>query len=317
MRTNVGDVMGLREAGSVLFGTRDKHELEPLGAHQAVVMEGVVGPQSRLIGNRIADLNFRRRYGVYILAVHRQGGELHQNFDELRLAFGDVLLLEGPPEGLTRLFESRALVNLNQPHERPFRRDKAPIAIAAILSVMGLAAFDLMPIEALAIIAATAVVALRCITPEEAYEAIQWRILMLIFGMLALGVAMEKTGAAALIVKNVVTLVHGLGPLAVLALIYLFTSALTEMISNNASAILITPIAIGLAHELGADPRPFIIAVMFAASASFATPIGYQTNTFVYSAGGYKFTDFLKIGLPLNLLIAAMAMLLIPIFWPF
>jgi di/tricarboxylate transporter len=139
---------------------------------------------------------------------------------------------------------------------------------------------------------------------------------MLIFGMLALGIAMEKTGAALLIVEKIIDWVAGLGPMAILSIIYLLTSITTELVSNNAAAILLTPIAIGIAEQLGVDPRPFAVAVMFAASASFATPIGYQTNTFVYNAGGYKFTDFMKVGIPLNLLMWATATLVIPWFWP-
>ena len=139
---------------------------------------------------------------------------------------------------------------------------------------------------------------------------------MLIFGMLALGRAMETTGAAALLVGQLTFVAAALGPVAVLSIIYFLTSAVTEVMSNNAAAILITPIAIGIAEQMGVDPRPFVVAVMFAASASFATPIGYQTNTFVYTAGGYRFTDFVKIGLPLNLLLWAAATFIIPLFWP-
>lgn len=317
VHTNVSDVMGLREAGKLVFGPRDAHAVEPIGTQRAVVMEGIVGPRSRLIGYRITDLNFRRLYGVYILAVHRQGQVLRSGFDAIELAFGDTLLLEGPPDGLRRLFDRRVLVNLSQPAERPFRRDKAPIALGAVAAVMLLASFEVLPIEALAVIAATVVVAAGCLTADEAYEAIQWRILLLIFGMLALGLAMEKTGAAALLVNGLAALVADLGPLAVLCLLYLITSATTEIISNNAASILLTPIAIGLAQQLGVDPRPFVVAVLFAASASFATPIGYQTNTFVYGAGGYRFTDFVRIGVPMNLVMWLTATLLIPWFWPF
>jgi di/tricarboxylate transporter len=229
---------------------------------------------------------------------------------------GDVILLEGPPESMRRLFEDQDLINLVQPQERPMRRNKAPIAIAAVLGVMVLAALELLPIAALAIMAATAVVALGCLEADEAYRSIRWDLLMLIFGMLALGLAMDKTGAGRLIVETFVALVGGLGPLAMLAAIYFITSALTEFMSNNAAAILLTPIAIGLAQQLGVDPRPFVVAVMFAASASFATPIGYQTNTFVYNAGGYKFTDFVRVGLPLNLILWLIAVLIIPVIWP-
>jgi di/tricarboxylate transporter len=139
---------------------------------------------------------------------------------------------------------------------------------------------------------------------------------MLIFGMLALGIAMEKTGAAALVVGFLSTISAGMGPLALLVIVYFFTSMVTEIMSNNAAAILITPLAIGLAEQIGVDPRPFVVAVMFAASASFATPIGYQTNTLVYRAGGYKFLDFVKFGLPLNLTFVVVAAFVIPIFWP-
>ena len=156
-----------------------------------------------------------------------------------------------------------------------------------------------------------------CIDPDEAFAAIDWKILFLIFGMLGVSQGLENTGAAKVIVEGVASLAGGLGPVAILAVVYVLTSALTEFVSNNAVSVLIGPIAIGLAQHLGLDPRPFIMAVMFAASASFATPIGYQTNTFVYGAGGYRFVDFLKVGLPLNLLFAVIAVIVIPLFFPF
>lgn len=316
VRSKVGDMLGMREAGDVAFGGRESHAFEPMATRETVVMEGVVGPQSRFLGRRVADLSLRRLYGAYILAIHRQGTGLPGNFSEVRLQMGDTLLLEGPPESMKRLFDYQELVNLTQPVERPLRRDKAWIAVSAVVLVMGLAALEVLPIAALALIAATTIVALRCVDPEEAYGAIHWNILMLIFGMLAVGLAMEKTGTARLIVETLAAVVGGLGPVAVLSAVYLITSLLTEVMSNNAAAILLTPIAAGLASQLGVDPRPFVVAVMFAASASFATPIGYQTNTFVYNAGGYRFTDFLKVGVPLNLLLWATATLIVPLFWP-
>lgn len=316
VRSKVGDMLGLREAGDVALGGPRPHAFEPIGAQESVVMEGVIGPQSRLVGQRVADLNLRRLYGAYVLAIHRQGVNLAGSFDEVRLRMGDTLLLEGSPESMQRLFNYRELVNLTQPVERPFRRDKAPIAVGAVMLVMALAAFDVLPIAALAIVAATVVVALRCLDTDEAYASIRWNILMLIFGMLAVGVAMEKTGAARLVVEGLAAAFSGLGPWATLSMVYLVTSVLTETMSNNAAAILLTPIAVGLANQLGVDPRPFVVAVMFAASASFATPIGYQTNTFVYNAGGYRFTDFVKVGVPLNIMLWIVATLVIPLFWP-
>lgn len=315
LRTSVADIMGLHETGA-LSPTDTGHTIEPVGSRETVIMEGIAGPRSHFIGHRIADLELRRRYGVYLLAIHRRDENLGGNFEQVRLRFGDTLLLDGPREGLKRLFESGELINLSAPTERPFRRRKAPIAVAAIALVIVVGASEVVPIVVPALIAATAVVAFGCLEADEAYEAVRWRILILIFAMLAIGTALEETGAAALIVRQVTSATSGLGPIGLLSALYFVASLLTEMISNNAVAILLTPIAIGLANEIGADPRPFVIAVLFAASASFATPIGYQTNTFVYAAGGYRFTDFVKVGLPLNLLLWVVASLLIPMIWP-
>ena len=318
LRTPVSEVLTLKEAGSIAIGASAsdaRPAFEPIQTSETVIMEGVIGPQSRLTGRSLNGLGLARLYGVYVLAIHRRGENV-TNTDDIRFDVGDTVLLEGPARGMRQLFDDGVLNNLTETTERAMRRGKAPIAIVALVSVMGLAALGVLPISALALIAATSVVALGCLDHQEAYRAIRWDILMLIFGMLALGTAMEKTGAASLLVGHLAGLTGGMGPLAVLAVLYLITSFLTEIMSNNAAAILLTPIAIGLGSQLGIDPRPFVVAVMFAASASFATPIGYQTNTLVYSAGGYKFSDFLKIGVPLNLVMFAASMIVIPMFWP-
>jgi di/tricarboxylate transporter len=317
LKTGTGEILGLKEDGQIAFRDRDDHDVEPVTADQTITMEASIGPNSHLRGRPIKDLKLRRKYGVYLMAVHRQEQNISHDLQDLRLQFADTLLLEGPPEGLQRMMEDGGIVNLSTPTERPQRRTKAPIAIATIFGVMGLAALNVMPIAGLAVIGAVVVMMTRCVDPEEAFDAIDWRILFLIFGMLGLSMGMEETGTARLIVETVVGAVGGIGPIAILAAVYVLTSALTEMVSNNAVAVVIGPIVIALAIELGYDPRPFIMAVMFAASASFATPIGYQTNTFVYSAGGYKFVDFIKVGLPLNIIFAVIAVLIIPIFFPF
>ncbi len=318
LRSPVSEMLTLKEAGNVAIGAQANSpaSFEPVQTTETVVMEGVIGPQSRLIGRRLAGLGLARLYGVYVLAIHRRGENMARQIDELRFEVGDTVLIEGPPRGMREMFDDGALNNLTESTERSIRRDKAPIAIGAVMLVMGLAAIELMPIAGLALIAATAVVAFGCLDHQEAYQSIRWDILMLIFGMLALGIAMEKTGAAALVVGFLNTISGGMGPLALLVIVYFFTSMVTEIMSNNAAAILITPLAIGLAEQIGIDPRPFVVAVMFAASASFATPIGYQTNTLVYRAGGYKFLDFVKFGLPLNLIFVVVAAFVIPLFWP-
>ena len=181
---------------------------------------------------------------------------------------------------------------------------------------MVLAAFGVMPIEGLAIMGAVLVIATGCLEIEGAYKSIEWPILMLIFGMLAISTAMNKVGLPELVATNVVGIGRDLPPWAILSLILLITSIMTEVFSNNAVAVLLTPVAISIAQQLGLDPRPFVVAVMICASASFATPIGYQTNTLVYNAGNYRFQDFLSLGLPLNLIVWLLASILIPLFWP-
>ena len=308
VHSNAGQVLALRQDSRVAFDKADGDD--------PIIMEGVLGPLSRLVGQRVARVNQRRHHGATILAVHRHGETPAGTFEKARLRTGDTLLLEGSPEGLRQLFDLGDIISLVQPSEKPSRHEKAPIAVLAVLLVVALAAFELLPIAALAIIAATAVVAFGCLDREDAYGSIHWGILMLIFAMLALGIAMDKTGAARLVVDLCAELMAGFGPVAVLSAVYFLTSFLTEIMSNNAVAVLLTPIAVGLAHQIGVDPRPFVVAVMFAASASFATPIGYQTNTFVYNAGGYRFVDFVKVGLPLNLLLWVVATVVIPWFWP-
>ncbi|WP_193073192.1 SLC13 family permease [Pseudomonas sp. FME51] len=314
LHANVRDFVELRQNGVLEFN-RDQ-SFETISTRDVVLAEAVVARSSRYINRPMRDLNLTARYGIHVLAVHRQDEHIQDNLDDFELQFGDVMLVEGSPAQIRKFADNGDLISLNTVQERAYRRNKAPIAIVAVLSVMLLAALGVMPIEGLAIIAAAVVVATGCLEVEDAYKAIDWKILALIFGMLAISIAMNKVGLVDSIVGQVMTLSPLLGPLFMLSFIYLLTSVLTEIVSNNAVGVLLTPIAIGVAHQLGADPRPFVVAVMFAASASFATPIGYQTNTFVYSAGGYRFMDFVRIGLPLNLIMWAAATLVIPLIWP-
>lgn len=316
MLTNQREVVGLQQDGKTESNEATSPMFEQVATDDAMVMEGVIGAESHFAGKYLGDLNLSNKYNVYILAVHRQHGPISREFDSIRLRFGDTLLLKGSPESLKELFESKELVSLSEPTHKPFRRRKAPIASLAIASVVFLASMNVVPIAAAALIAATAVIAFGCLDTKDAYSSIHGSILLLIYAMLALSIAMEKTGAMELIVTQIMNISEFAGPIILLSVVYLLTSAMTEVFSNNAAAVIITPIAIGIAQQLGVDPRPFAVAVMFGASASFATPIGYQTNTFVYHAGGYRFVDFVKIGVPLNLLLWMVATFIIPIFWP-
>ncbi len=311
LQSSVGEILGLKVADGLLVGG-----LSPVGERPAMVIEALVAPRSRLIGRPLRQLRLRRRYGLYVLAVHRHGENLRSRIADVVPEAGDTFLIEGSPEDLRRFAEDMGLVNLTAPSERPYRRDKAWIAGLTMLGVVLLASLEVLPIVSLAVIGVAVVLLTRCVDAEEAFAAVDWRILILILGMLAVGRSLETTGAVALIVDGVQPLLLDLSPLLVLALAYLLTSALTEVVTNNAVAVVVTPVVIGVALTLGFDPRPFVVAVMIGASASFATPIGYQTNTLVYGPGGYRFVDFLKIGVPMNLVAGVTTVLVIPLVWP-
>lgn len=316
-KASKADLSAIRKLFGLTFDTETQGLEAPVVARKTVLAEGVIDKNSRLIGRRADTLRLRRRYGCYMLAIHRRNENITAAYDSVLLQEGDGLLLEGPRDELERLFEQEQLLSLTQVRSRDYDRKRAPLAAGILLAVIMLAAFNVMPIAGLALIGATVAILSRCVSPQEAYEAIDWRIMMLIYGTLGLSLAMEKTGAAYAIVSYGAALFEALGPLAVLAVVYAITSALTEVMSNNAAAVLLTPIAIGVATQMGVDARPFLMAVMFGASASFATPIGYQTNTIVYAAGGYRFKDFLRIGVPMNILMLVAAVVIIPLFWGF
>ncbi|MCY4335795.1 MAG: SLC13 family permease, partial [Litoreibacter sp.] len=290
--------------------------VDQLSAVETTTVEVLITPGARMVGRTLGALRLRRRYGVYPLAVHRSNQNIGQQLDGIVVRVGDTLLLEGAPEDIARLASDMGLVDVAQPTARAYRRTHAPIAILTLLALVGLAGIGLAPIFLLSILAVAIVLLTRCIDAEEAFSFVDGRLLALIFAMLAVGAALQASGAVSLIVEALAPLMMGLPPFFIIWGVYLLTSVLTELVSNNAVAVVVTPIAIGLASAVGIDPRPLVVAVMVAASASFATPIGYQTNMLVYGPGGYKFTDFMKVGIPLNLSIGILASAVIPFIWP-
>ena len=309
MKTPVGELLGLNEG-------KDVNVADSISSKEATTVEALITPGCRMVGRKIGDMHLRRTFGVYALALHRKNQNIGKQLDEISIMVGDTILLEGAGDDIGQMAREMGLVDLAQPTERPYRRNKAPIVILALAAVVILAALGVAPIFSVAGVGVAAVLLSRCIDGDEAFEAVDGRLLVLIFSMLAIGAGLQASGAVALIANGVAPLLHGLHPFFVVWAIYLLTSILTELVSNNAVAVVVTPIAIALATALGIDPRPLVVAVMVAASASFATPIGYQTNTLVYGPGGYAFTDFMKIGVPLNILIGVIASALIPFFWP-
>ena len=265
---------------------------------------------------QVGDRVVRRRYAVYPLAVQRRDANISQQIDDVIVRVGDTLLLEGAPEDIQRLAEDMNLGDVSKPSQRAYRRGHAPVAIAVLLGVVTLAALGVAPILMLAMVGVTIVLMTGCIDADEAFSYVDGRLLALIFAMLGVGSALQSSGAVALIADTLSPVMLVLPGFFVVLAVYLLSSILTELVSNNAVAVVMTPIAIGLASALGVDPRPLVVAVMIAASASFATPIGYQTNTLVYGPGGYRFSDFLKFGIPLNLSLAPIVSFVIPFIWP-
>ncbi|MDE4191132.1 SLC13 family permease [Phaeobacter gallaeciensis] len=315
----VGDRVVLRTQMTELLSLQSNKELKRVDQVSAVetkTVEVLITPGCRLVGRSLGAMRLRRRYGVYVLAVHRRNQNIGVQLDDLVVRVGDTLLLEGAPADIQRLAADTDMADVSQPTQRAYRRSHAPLAIAALLGIVLLAALGVAPILLLSVVAVALVLVSRCIDADEAFSFVDGRLLALIFSMLAIGAALESSGAVALIVNAIAPGLSGLPPFLLVWAVYLLTSVLTELVSNNAVAVVVTPIAIGLAQAMGLDPRPLVVAVMVAASASFATPIGYQTNMLVYGPGGYKFTDFLRVGIPLNLSIGLLASALIPLFWP-
>jgi di/tricarboxylate transporter len=319
VQLQLGDRVVLRTEMTELLSLQSNKSLrrvDQISAVQTSTVEVLVSPGCRMIGRSLGDLRLRRRYGVYTLALHRRDQNIKGALDHVVIKIGDTLLLEGAAEDIARLAADMDVLEVNAPSERAFRRSHSPIALMALFGLVGLAAFQVAPIFLLAVVAVAVVLVTRCIDAEEAFGFVDGRLLVLIFAMLAVGAALENSGAVALIAGGLAPYLAILPGFLIVWALYLLTSVLTEMVSNNAVAVVITPLAIGIAAQLGIDARPLVVAVMVAASASFATPIGYQTNMLVYGAGGYKFTDFLKVGIPLNLSIGVLASLCIPWFWP-
>lgn len=296
---NTSELLTLNEKAGLRVGMRRGQER----TGETVVVEAVVAPHRSTAGERIVDLSLGRRYGVRVLGAHRHRHIPGSDLESVKLRPADKLLLEGPPDNFDALTEDADLISVSRPSGRPYRRGKAPIALLALIAVVVLSAFNVMDIGILAMLAVAGILVLRCIDSEEAWGSIDGSILVLIFSMLIIGAGLERSGGVNLIVDAIAPTLAELPPLATLVAIYIISSVLTELVTNNAVAVLVAPIAIGLSTQMGVDPRPFLIAVMIGASASFATPIGYQTNTLVYGAGNYRFSDFLKIGIPMNVIV--------------
>ena len=281
------------------------------------LIEAVVPPRSSLVERTLDSADFRRRFGCLVLAVQRRGRILRQRLTHIRLQAGDALLLQCSKDETYRILRSQDLIMTEEMSELHVRKDRALIALALLGAFITLAALQVIPILTAALLGAVGMIATGCLTAEEAYRSINWQVIFLLGGILPLGLAMQQTGTAQWLAGLVMDPLQDLGPFVLLAAFYLLTALLTESMSNMAAAVLLASIAISTAAALGISPRPFLVVISFAASTSFATPIGFQTNTMIYAPGGYRFGDFTRVGLPLNLLFCLVVCLLVPMFWPF
>ncbi len=309
LRTEVEELLGLQQ-------NPDLRMVDKLSSVETSTVEVLITPGCKMVGRSLGAMRLRRRYGVYVLAVHRRNQNIGRQLDDVVVRVGDTLLLEGGPEEIARLAAEMDLVDIARPTAKAYRRRHAPIAIGALAGIVILAALGVAPILALAVVSVAVVLLTRCIDPDEAFSFVEGRLLALIFAMLAVGTALEASGAVSLLVGGIAPFMTDLPDFVVILVIYVLASTLTELVSNNAVGVIFTPIAIELGIALGYDPRPLVVAVMFAASAAFSTPIGYQTNMLVFGPGGYRFTDFMRVGIPLNLMLGVTASLLIPMIWP-
>ncbi|MBE0657647.1 MAG: SLC13 family permease [Bryobacteraceae bacterium] len=322
-----GDVVRLRCDTAQLDKLRQRHGIslishlgwrdQDLQGGEFELVEAVVAPNSVLTGQTLKSMRFSDRFVAKVLAIRHHGQLARTKLDNAPIRAGDTMLLSVRSSELETLARDPAFVLITPKAMSKFRPAKTLAATAILAAVIAASALNLVPIVVAALAGCALMVLSGCLKPGEVYTSVDWKVILLIGGLLPLGIALETTGAAALLSQFVVKIFGGFGPLVLLSAIYLCTSLLTELMSNAAAAVLLAPIAISAAAAMGVDSRPFLVAVTFAASSSFMTPVGYQTNTLIYGPGAYRFRDFVRVGTPLNLIFWIAATVLIPRFWPF
>ncbi|MCH8289315.1 MAG: SLC13 family permease [Candidatus Marinimicrobia bacterium] len=322
-----GDILLMRGSVQNIIKFSERESLQTLGeaelgdedlqGEDVILADAIIAPNSKLIGYTVKEINFRQRYGAFVLAVQSHGRTIRDKIGRIPLHFGDSLLIQGSPNALRNLQNNRDFLVMEELKLEKFRTDRALVALGIIALVVISAALEIFPIMVAAILGAVAMVITGCINIKEAYSNIDWMVIFLLAGMIPMGIALEKSGLAALAAGGLLDLLGGSSPVFILSALYIGTVLLSSILSNNATAIVIAPIAISMAAALGVNPKPFLMAIMFGASTSLITPIGYQTNTLVYGPGRYKFFDYFKVGLPLNLIAWVLITLLVPYFWHF
>tara|TARA_Y100001960_G_C14745561_1_gene865414 strand:- start:217 stop:1992 length:1776 start_codon:yes stop_codon:yes gene_type:complete len=316
VKGDVSTINELKERAEASLGMQIKWQDSDLESKDTKLVEAVVGPSSPLAGRSLVESNPRKNYGVSVLAIRHHGALKHGELQNIKLMSGDTLLIEVPNSRIPYLIQQRVFLVASKAGIPQFDLPKAAKGVAIVVSVITSAALGWLSIASAAAAGALLIVLSKCISMEEAYAAIEWNVLFLLAGMLALSIAMEKTGTSAMLAGGIVDVFGAMGPRALVAAFFGATMLLTSVMSNQATVALLIPVAITTAYSIDANPRTFIFAVMFAASSSFMTPVGYQTNTMIYGPGQYTFNDFLRVGTPLSLIFWVLGTLLIPWFWP-
>ena len=317
IRGNAADIQELIGREDVSIMPSREWADQDLQHGQDAIVEAVIAPESSLENSRLGEFPFYESLGAVPLAIRQRGEVKHENLSDVELNGGDSLLLSMSSDRVKDLEEEQAFVLISSIETRLYRREKTPLVLAIMAGVVATAAVGLVPIVISAVIGVILMIMSGCLRTDEAYEAVNWKVIMLLAGVLPLGTAMDKTGAAELMASGMVDSLAGYGPTVLLSGFFLLTLLITAVMSNNASAALLAPIAIEAAMNIGVNPQAFLYAVTFAASLSLITPFGYQTNTMIYGPGRYSVGDFMKIGVPLNLLFWILATIFIPMIWPF
>ncbi len=311
------DLAILRDLQELIINPNPDIKFEQLTSGSMRLVQAMLSPFTTLSNKTLQNLNFRERFGLNVLAIWRGGRAYRSNLAEFPLRLGDALLLYGPHQKIKLLGQEPDFLVLNQEAQADFRLEKAPVAGGIMLGVIGVVLLGLLPISIAAIIGAVLMVITRCLDMEEAYRFIEWKAVFLIAGMLPLGIAMESTGAAALLANGMLQVVGGFGPRAVLAGLFVLAMVATLFMPNPVVAVLLSPIALTSAADLGVSPYPLMMAIAVGASSSFLSPVGHPANVLVMGPGGYRFSDYIKVGLPLVVVLLGVVVTAVPLFWPF
>jgi di/tricarboxylate transporter len=311
------DLLLIEGLQSLEVETQPIPDLGKLESEEIGLVEAVLSPHSTLAGKTLQDLNFRFKYGLTVLAVWREGRAYRSNLRDIKLRFGDALLLYGPRERLRMLGSEPDFLVLTEEAQEAPRLEKIPVALSVMVLVLAPAILGWLPIAISAIIGVALMIMTRCLTMEEAYRFVEWKAVFLIAGMLPLGTAMQQTGAAQFLANGMIALIGDLGPMVVMAGFFILAALASQVMPNPAVAVLLAPIALSTSRDLFISPYPLMMTVAVSASAAFLSPVGHAANVLVMGPGGYRFSDYIKVGLPLTIVTMIVVMLVMPFLWPF